>query len=186
TGHFVVLVEFPLVVDPLRLALSNRPYIENYRWEPERGTRVWLIDRGDGEVAGPFETDAAFAFHHVNAFERDGEVVVDMCVYDDAEIIRALYLERLRNPDPEIPLSRLERWRIDPAARRVTREPVFVPRPDGEDEDDGVALSIVLDAERGRSFLLVLDGATFTERARAGVLHHIPFGFHGQFFGSLT
>src|SRR5919108_283239 len=88
----------------------------------ERGSRVWLFDRGDGEVSGPFETDAAFAFHHVNAFERDGEVVVDMCVYDDAEIIRALYLERLRNPDPRIPPSRLERWRVDLSTRRVMRE----------------------------------------------------------------
>jgi carotenoid cleavage dioxygenase-like enzyme len=31
----------------------------------------------------------------------------------------------------------------------------------------------------------VLDAATFAERARAEVPHHIPFGFHGQFFGSL-
>jgi beta,beta-carotene 9',10'-dioxygenase len=247
TDRFVVLVEFPLTVDPLRLAFSNRPFIENYRWQPERGSRLWLIDRGDGAVQGPFETDAAFAFHHVNAFERDGEVLVDMCVYDDPEIVRALYLERLRSPDPQIPVPRVERWRVDPATGRVRRErlseeglelprvdyrrhngrpyrfvygaggspdatfldrlvkldadagavavweqdgtypgePVFVPRPDGEAEDDGVALSIVLDAEHGRSFLLVLDAATFTERARAEVPHHIPFGFHGQFFGSI-
>jgi carotenoid cleavage dioxygenase-like enzyme len=30
--------------------------------------------------------------------------------------------------------------------------------------------------------LLVLDAASFTERARATVPHAIPFGFHGQFF----
>jgi carotenoid cleavage dioxygenase-like enzyme len=64
-------------------------------------------------------------------------------------------------------------------------EPVFVPRPDGQAEDDGVALSVVLDAEGGRSFLLVLDAGTFTERARAEVPHHIPFSFHGQYFGAL-
>ncbi len=33
------------VVNPLRLALSGRPYIENYRWKPELGTRFTLIDR---------------------------------------------------------------------------------------------------------------------------------------------
>jgi beta,beta-carotene 9',10'-dioxygenase len=248
TERHVVLVEFPFVVDPLRLALGNRPYIENYRWEPELGSRVWLFGLDDGNVEGPFETDAAFAFHHVNAFERDDEVVVDMCVYDDPEIIRALYLERLRRPDPQVPVPRVERWRVDRLSGRVTRErlgeeglelpridyrrrngrpyrfaygagttehgvfldrlvkldvergaaavweqdgtfpgePVFVPRPGGEAEDDGLALSIVLDARRGRSFLLALDAATFSERARAEVPHHIPFGFHGQFFGSLN
>ena len=45
-------------------------------------------------------------------------------------------------------------------------------------------LSVVLDARAGRSFLLVLDAGTFEELARAEVPHHIPFGFHGQFFGS--
>lgn len=63
-------------------------------------------------------------------------------------------------------------------------EPIFVPRPGGTEEDDGVLLSVVLDAHAGRSFLLVLDAATLQEQARAHAPHHIPFGFHGQFFGS--
>jgi beta,beta-carotene 9',10'-dioxygenase len=29
----------------------------------------------------------------------------------------------------------------------------------------------------------VLDAANFSELARAEVPHHIPFGFHGQYFG---
>jgi beta,beta-carotene 9',10'-dioxygenase len=50
-----------------------------------------------------------------------------------------------------------------------------------EHEDDGVLLSVVLDAEESRSFLLVLDAADLSELARAQAPHHIPFGFHGQF-----
>lgn len=61
-------------------------------------------------------------------------------------------------------------------------EPVFVPAPDRENEDDGVILSVVLDVAAERSLLLVLDAATFTERARARCPHSIPFGFHGQFY----
>jgi carotenoid cleavage dioxygenase-like enzyme len=56
-----------------------------------------------------------------------------------------------------------------------------VARPRSEEEDDGVLLSVVLDAERDASFLLVLDAASLEELARAAVPHHIPFGFHGQF-----
>ena len=59
-------------------------------------------------------------------------------------------------------------------------EPVFVPAPGARREDDGVVLSVVLDAGRGTSFLLVLDAPTMSERARAAVPHHIPFGFHGM------
>jgi beta,beta-carotene 9',10'-dioxygenase len=61
-------------------------------------------------------------------------------------------------------------------------EPVFVERPGGSDEDDGAILSVVLDANAERSFLLILDAATFEEVARAEAPHHIPFGFHGQYF----
>lgn len=61
-------------------------------------------------------------------------------------------------------------------------EPMFAQSPDAEREDAGVVLNIVLDSRAGRSFLLVLDGATFEELGRAEVPHHIPFNFHQQYF----
>ncbi len=50
TERWIVLAEFPFVVNPLSLALSGRPYIENYRWKPELGTRFTLIDRASGRA----------------------------------------------------------------------------------------------------------------------------------------
>jgi carotenoid cleavage dioxygenase-like enzyme len=60
-------------------------------------------------------------------------------------------------------------------------EPVFVPRPDGDEEADGVVLSLCLDSAAERSFLLVLSGE-MEELARAELPHVVPFGFHGAFF----
>ncbi len=58
-----------------------------------------------------------------------------------------------------------------------------MPLPeDDRGEDDGVLLSVVLDGRTASSYLLVLDAATMTELGRARVPHHIPFGFHGQYF----
>jgi beta,beta-carotene 9',10'-dioxygenase len=96
TPRWLVLAEFPYVVNPLRLAFSGRPYIENYRWRPELGTRFHLFDRTSGKSAGPFETEARFGFHHVNSYEHNGEVVVDVCTAPDARIVEDLYLDRLR------------------------------------------------------------------------------------------
>lgn len=76
-------------------------------------------------------------------------------------------------------------------------EPVFVASPakqkeriDNEEleeriEDDGVVLSVVLNVEDQSSFLLVLDGQTFTEVARVNVNHQLPVALHGSFYGSL-
>ena len=60
-------------------------------------------------------------------------------------------------------------------------EPIFVRRPGTRREDDGVLLSVVLEARRKASSLVVLDARTLTELARASVPHHIPFGLHGLF-----
>jgi beta,beta-carotene 9',10'-dioxygenase len=242
TERSLVLAEFPYVVNPLSLALGGRPYIENYRWHPELGTRFHLFDRSTGESVGPFETDARFGFHFVNAYEDGDEVVADICTFPDPGIVQDLYLERLRAGKP-VAAAALERFRIAPGSGEVTierlidesvelprinygrcnerpyrytwgvgidggwldkivkadvverssktwsgdgyfpGEPVFVPVPggEGEDEDEGVLLSVVLDARKGNSFLLALDAASLEEVARAEVPHHIPFGFHGQF-----
>jgi len=61
-------------------------------------------------------------------------------------------------------------------------EPVFVPAPNAQSEDDGVLLVVVLDSQNTNSFLLILDAHTMTELGRVIVPQHIPFGFHGSFF----
>jgi carotenoid cleavage dioxygenase-like enzyme len=119
TEHWLVLAEFPLVVNPISIPLSGRPYIENYRWKPELGTRFTLIDRRSGEATGPFDTDPFFCFHHVNAYEEDGAVVVDACTYGNAEIVEDLYLERLREGKPAA-RAEMRRFRIDLASRKVS------------------------------------------------------------------
>ncbi|MGH2925696.1 MAG: carotenoid oxygenase family protein [Solirubrobacterales bacterium] len=118
TERWLVLAEFPFVVNPLRLAFSGRPYIENYRWKPELGTRFHLFDRRTGDSAGPFEAEARFGFHHVNAYEDGDQVVVDVCTSRDAGVVEDLYLERLRAGKPVAP-SHLERFRISPGAGTV-------------------------------------------------------------------
>src|SRR5581483_6972361 len=92
TERYVVLVEFPFVVNPLSLALSGRPFIENYRWEPQRGTVFNVVDRRDGSLRARVGGPAFFAFHHVNAFEDGEQLSIDVCAYPDASVVQALYL----------------------------------------------------------------------------------------------
>jgi len=61
-------------------------------------------------------------------------------------------------------------------------EPVFVTDPQGQAEDEGVILSVVLDQNNDSSFLLVLNAQNFQEIARATIQHKIPAGLHGQYF----
>lgn len=60
-------------------------------------------------------------------------------------------------------------------------EAIFIPDPDGTEEDDGVLLSVVLDGYKEKSYLLVLDAKTVKEVGRASLECVIGFGFHGTY-----
>jgi carotenoid cleavage dioxygenase-like enzyme len=112
SSRYLVLAEYPLVVNPMTLLLWLRPFIENFRWRPERGARFVVFDRASGQRVLTRETEAFFAFHHVNCFEDGDDLVVDLVCYPDADVISAFYLERLHDPDVEIPFGQLRRYRL--------------------------------------------------------------------------
>ena len=245
--RYLVMAEFPLVVNPLRLKFSCNPFILNYQWEPKRGVRFRVVDKESGQVVRTAHSRAVFAFHHVNAFEEGDALVVDVVAFPDSGVIDQLYLERLRSAEPLTATGKLTRFRIGSrgdaheetlseasiefprinyrscAGRRYRYvyaagnqvrgnfidclvkldlannatsswyeqgcypgEPVFVATPGTVEEDDGVILSIVLDAKKAASFLLILSASNFQELARAEVPDHIPFGFHGNYFTGTT
>jgi carotenoid cleavage dioxygenase-like enzyme len=61
-------------------------------------------------------------------------------------------------------------------------EPIFVPNPKSAAEDDGILISLVLDADKNQSFLLLLRAADLTEISRVWAPEPILVGFHGNFF----
>src|SRR3954451_20492665 len=93
--RFAVLIEHPYTVNPLKLGFGSRPFIENFHWDPDNGTRLVVFDRHSGEHVGDWHTDPFFVFHNVNAFEDGDEIVIDLCAYDDAQVVGALGLQRL-------------------------------------------------------------------------------------------
>lgn len=243
SANYIILVECPFVVNPLDVILGSKTYVESYSWKNNNATRVSIYNKDNGELVASAETDPFFCFHNVNAFEEDGEVIIDLLAYPDAQIVKSTYLTNLRDEASRFPFSKLRRLRVSLASRKLTAEnvseigmelpriyyervngkaynfvyaagqnngqflkslvkldvktralkdwrqdecypaePVFVARPGAVNEDDGVVLSVVLDAERKKSFLLVLDAASMDEMARLELPFLVPFGFHGQFF----
>ncbi len=63
-------------------------------------------------MRGTYQGEPFFAFHHVNAYERGGEIILDVCAYNDADIIDALYLDRVRTADVNLPDPQLRRYRL--------------------------------------------------------------------------
>lgn len=79
-------------------------------------------------------------------------------------------------------LVRDEARRWDPGPGRSPGEPVFVRDPEGRADDEGWVLTVVYDAGRDASDLVVLDASGFGGEPEA-VVHlpaRVPFGFHGS------
>ncbi len=73
----------------------------------------------------------------------------------------------------------VKRWHID---GHYPAEPIFAPRPNAKDEDDGLVMSTVYNSCTGTSYLLLLDAKTFDVYATADTSIRIPFSFHGRWY----
>ncbi len=246
TENYIILTEFPFLVKPLDFLTKNQPFIKNFSWEPSRGTKFLVIDRHTGHLVSEYKTVPFFAFHHANAFEKQGTIFLDIVCYDNATIIQKsadhyratsekenwaatrlvrfalseknnevlsdvlfkkfIEFPRVNNRFDGMPYRYVYLvdgrdamlinetrpiYKVDTHTKEALKwqsegcypgEPVFVATPNGTEEDDGIILTIVLDAENYGSFLLILDARTFQEIGRAKVSHIIPSGLHSQYF----
>lgn len=76
-----------------------------------------------------------------------------------------------------------ERQIFSVAPRGFAGEPLFVPFPNGVNEDDGWLLMLMYDAAEHRSDVVILDARDLSKKpvARLHLKHHIPYGLHGSF-----
>jgi len=122
TQRYIVLVEFPLVVKPLQMLIGGKPFIENFQWKPERGTRFFVMRKEDGQVVKTYQSEAFFAFHHINAFEQGDEVIVDIATMPDASVIDSLYLNKLAGPKATLPHVTFVRYTLPLNSSALTSE----------------------------------------------------------------
>lgn len=249
TENYIVLVEFPLIFNPLELMQGEKSISDSMHWMPERGTRFLVVGKRSGKLERVFESDSFFSFHLINAFEKQGEIFVDACAmkritmglinpchmsdtaynpsnqpamlrfrlspsssvatverlseetmefpglhyqWSNASDYRYVYGTSTNRQHPESVENQLIKVDTHRGTAKIwfqeghyPGEPVFAPSHTATAEDDGVILSVVLDGNAGRSYLLALDANTFNELGRAEVPHHIPFGFHGLYANEL-
>lgn len=115
TENYIILLEAPLCLNPLKLLLASKnlgpTYIESYNWQANSGSQLYVINRHQGKVVQRFDYDDCFIFHFNNAYEYKGDVFIDAQVYPSPAIIESLYL---KNIDAGIiPDVKLMRFHLD-------------------------------------------------------------------------
>ncbi|CAG0886907.1 unnamed protein product [Cyprideis torosa] len=70
-----------------------------------------LVERSSGRVLPTrYEAEPVFVFHHINAYEEEGYVHVDVCAYDDGAVIEGLTQEKIKQND--IPRAHCRRYSL--------------------------------------------------------------------------
>jgi carotenoid cleavage dioxygenase-like enzyme len=77
TEHHAVFWELPVVFD-LDAAIAGSDF--PFQWQPDYGARIGILPLGGPTSEARWvEIDPCYVFHGVNAWEEDGDVVVDVC-----------------------------------------------------------------------------------------------------------
>ncbi len=124
TENYVILTEFPLIVNPLDFLIKKQAFIKNFSWQPERGTKFIVINRQDGSLVGEYITKPFFAFHHANAFEKEGMIYLDITTYENASIITGDSLNVDSETKDSFP-THLERFSLSLETGIITSEVLF-------------------------------------------------------------
>ncbi len=175
----IVLILAPYDLTPASLLWSKRPISEHYRWSPENGTRIVVMDRGSGtctEHQGP----PFFFFHTVNAFDLDqGAIRLELLAYADASIIhQGMRMSDIRRDGLPSLTPNLRRITIDPN-RTEFRMEIVAPavgfefpmihyarangRPHRYVWGSDLSRLVRLDTARDEATHCSLDGVTFGE-----------------------
>ena len=82
TPNYCIFFQNPIAFNPLPFALGLRGAGECIKFQPHQNTRVIVIPRHPKQQVEILETHSGFVFHHANAFEQDGKIVIDSICYE--------------------------------------------------------------------------------------------------------
>ena len=121
TPNYCVFVQNPVSFNPIPFVAGFKGAAECIQFNPKAPTKIVVIPRdGTGEVRF-YDTDPCFVFHHANAFEQDGKLILDSICYDnfpsidDAEDYSTVDFDH-------VPASNLWRFTVDLESEAVDVE----------------------------------------------------------------
>jgi 8'-apo-carotenoid 13,14-cleaving dioxygenase len=151
TKNYVLIFDLPVTFS-MKALLAGQKF--PYGWNPDHQARVGLLPRaGTADEIIWCAVDPCYVFHIANSYEdAAGKVIVDCAAYE------TMYTEGPEGPNGKA--LGLERWIIDPTAKRVERttidaSPQEFPRPDERffAQDYRYAWAIGLAADEDSAFL---------------------------------
>jgi all-trans-8'-apo-beta-carotenal 15,15'-oxygenase len=119
TPNYYIFFQNPVTLNPLPFLLGFRSAGQCISFNAKQPTKILLIPRNLDQPMQVIETEPCFVFHHANAYESDGSIMVDSVCYAGFPTL---------DPDADfrdidfatIPEGQLWRFTIQPQTETVT------------------------------------------------------------------
>ncbi len=171
-----IIIDIPLFNQPNEKDFNLKAIIhDGLNLDKYDGFYRFSIDKTSNEIKKEKISDSFIDLERINDQAYNGKEY--QFTYGVSQCRDSVFFDRLIKIDVQNKTEKI--WH---KADVFPGEPVFIPKPNGIAEDDGVLLSVFLDGKTQNSVLIVLDAKNMTELARVCLPQHIPFGFHGQFY----
>lgn len=122
TERHAVFLFSPLYLSIPDIMFFKRGPMSSAKWKPSRGVEVVVVPLDAPRELVRFHVDAFHMEHVVNAFERDGRIVIEHVDYADPWGLEG-FVAGLVDGEVRAPLkSRLRRVEIDPRRKSLTAE----------------------------------------------------------------
>ena len=115
TQNYVVILAPPITVNTLKL-IEHGDIWESLEWSEKSPLFVYLIDINTSKVTTLKYDDTVFFFHHINAYEIEDTIVVDVCTLTNSTSVTIYELKYLQNPkirDSTLFSEKIKRFIID-------------------------------------------------------------------------
>lgn len=122
TARHLVLFLAPVEIGLYRILFGRSSFADAMEWHPERGTEIVVVPLDAPASPIRFATDAFWAWHTGNAFERGGEIVVDLVRHADFRDSAGWLGGVMQGAPGDAADGVLHRVRIDPAKKTLRSE----------------------------------------------------------------
>jgi all-trans-8'-apo-beta-carotenal 15,15'-oxygenase len=115
TPNYAIFFQNPVSFGPLPYLLGLKGAAECIRFNPKQPTQIIVIPRHGQDPMQVIDTAPCFVFHHANAFEQEGKLVIDSICYDRFPTLEGSRDYKTVDFD-RVPAGQLWRFTVDPAA----------------------------------------------------------------------
>jgi all-trans-8'-apo-beta-carotenal 15,15'-oxygenase len=168
--HYAVFYLSPYLLDMQKFLQHGCTLMDSLHWEPDRGSRLLVLDRRTGELVASLHAGERYCLHLINAFEQQGRLIVDLLEFDNP-----IYAQYQPVPDlfRDVGSGGPVRFVVDLRERRIADRitfnysqapdlPSMDPRQQMQPNDDFWMLGISSTGNQGRKFFDELVHASWS------------------------